>query len=246
MRAYLSPVSESDEVRRIVVESSVGIFRRVEDAAVVVSTGDDVVDLGVADQSVSRLRPEGPPVVLEPTANGVAVRNDGSTNPVSVRTGIGEHTLARGESTLVDSHCTITVGGRRGTALHLTLERDDRLTLGEYVDHDGLNLGRSGAVLGGVPVSSYVPAVVELLLKAREEGTSECLKYTHELRTVLSEHPIESGEYDDLCNEVDDIEGRLELRLELSMGDELDPEYHARIDRAAHRVVRLYTREVAV
>jgi hypothetical protein len=244
MRAYLSPVTDSDEVRRIVVESPVGIFRRAEDSAVVVSTGDDVVELGVADQSVSRIRPDGPPVTLEPTTNGIAVRNDGSTNPVTVRTGIGEHTLERGDSTLVDSHCTITVGGERGTALHLTLERDDRLTLGDYVDDAGLNLGQSGSVLGGVPVSAYVPMVVELLLKARAEGTSECLKYTHELRTVLAEHPLDSGEYDDVCNEIDDIEGRLELNVELVKSDELDPEYHARLDRAAHRVVRLYTKEV--
>lgn len=243
MRAYLSPVSDSDEVRRVVIESPVGLFRRAEDAAVVVRVGDEEVDLGLSDQSVSRDRPEGPPVVLEPTRRGVSVRNEASTNPVHVRTGIGSHTLDRGESTLVDSHCTITVGGRRGTALHLTLEGDDDLSIDEYVEK--LNLGRSGSLLGGVPVSAYVPLVVELLLKARSEGTSECLKYTHELRTVLHEHPVESGEYDDLCNVVEDVEAGLERRLDLRMGDDLDPEWEARLDRVGARVTTLYSKGVA-
>ncbi|WP_372912766.1 hypothetical protein [Salinigranum sp.] len=244
MRAYLSPVSDSDEVRRIVVESPVGIFRRAEDSAVVVSMGEDVVELGIADQSVSRIRPDGPPVALEPTTSGVAVRNDGSTNPVYVRTGFDDHVLERGESTLVDSHCTITVGGQRGTALHLTIEGDDDLSIEEYVEK--LNLDRSGSLLGGVPVSAYVPLVVELLLKARAEGTSECLKYTHELRTVLREHPIENGEYDDLCHEVEHIETLLEQRIEVVKVDGLDPEHHARIDRIGRRVTRLYTKGMTV
>lgn len=242
MRAYLSPVNgDADQIRRVVVESAVRIYRSGYE--VVAEVDDQLIELGLSDVTVSGRKDGEAPVLFVPQGDGIDIRNVESRNPILVSTGIERYAIETGDHQTVVHDCTVTIGS---SEFRLLMERSEpgheTLSLDEF--KRDLRMDHDGALLSGVSVAEYVPLLTDLLLKARNESPSECLKYTSELRTFLLAYPVEDSEYAAVCEAVEGMHERLEVKATAAVlrGSALDEEWYDRIDRIVHRVQRLYAR----
>jgi hypothetical protein len=242
---YLSPLGSSNEDRHVLIESPVDVYRRGGDRyEVVAETDGQVIDLGIRDASVSRKKLGRAPVAFEPGEDGgVALHNDGSTNPLTVEYGVGVPpvTVPAGEEIVLADTCTVRIGFN--TRLKLEFGHDT-FGIEELVDsEDGVT--RDGAVVEGVSPAVFVrEAVDNLLYRARHGSPDDCLKSVRNLHAFLDEHPVSVGDYDDVRDELERLVTRLDA--ELSGPDPPDrpaPEWVEQFELVSEDIERMYGRE---
>ena len=109
MRGYLSVIdSDSGAVR---VDSRTEIFRALDERQTVLIRADgDETDLGVRDATVSRLKNDRPPIVLEPRRSCIEVHNRHNTNGVTVVCDDDRTELDEGQMMMIDDSSRIAVG----------------------------------------------------------------------------------------------------------------------------------------
>jgi hypothetical protein len=239
MKAYLAPIDDdAEDVRRVVIDDPVGIYRSGYD--VKVETGGQTIDLDVQDSAVSRKRDHGPPVVIVREGGSVTVRNVDSTNRVLVDDGRREHRVEKGESRRVTSDSRLTLG--TNTEIQVSFERSNTLSQSELEDELGLE--QEGALMSGVDPALYAQSLADNLLKACDESANECLQYANELQAFLIETPVDDGRHGDVSEDVERIVDRLQTKVETESlrGSGIDEQWRERIERTVHKVERLYAR----
>lgn len=246
MQAYLSPIgSDADDLRRIVIDDSIGVYRDGND--IVATVEDQTLDLGVRDPTVSRMKDGSPPIQFDLNDERVLVRNAGNTNGVTIDTGIRSMSVEPGSRCEVTQDCTIEAGFN--TELQLSIEKEeaeekrDTLTVEELQDKLGIEENRG--VISGVEPAAYVQSVTtNLRREAQREATNECLKFANELDDFVEQRPLEDDAYDEIQNELSAITNGLERKMtrDTLKGSGLDEEWQERIERVTHRVENMYAR----
>lgn len=135
MKGYLTPAS-GGRSGSVPVDGRTGIYRDPDRGQeVVVEREGEVSSLGVADATVSRKK-DGAPVVLEPRAECIEVRNRHNTNGVVIETDGHERELDSGFSARIRRDATLELGFN--AAVRLTVEREARE---EYVIEGDVQTG---------------------------------------------------------------------------------------------------------
>jgi hypothetical protein len=239
MNAYLAPIDdEADDVRRVVIDDPVGIYRSGYD--VMVETDDQTIDLDVQDSAVSRKREDRSPVLVERDGGSVTIRNVDSTNRVLVDDGRREHRVEKGESRRVTSDSRLTLG--TSTDIQVWFDRSNTLSQSDLEDELGLE--QDGALISGVDPALYAQSLTDNLTKACDESPNKCLQYANELHAFLMETPVDDERHADVSADVNRIIERLEAKVESGalQGSGIDDQWRNRIERTAHEIKRLYAR----
>lgn len=109
MTGYLSLADE--EEGRVALEGPVSVYRDPDrDDEVVAATEEREIPLGIADMTVSRTENGSAPVVVDPTTDGVAIRNAGNGDGVTVRVGNEERSVQEGGATRVSDDAIVEIG----------------------------------------------------------------------------------------------------------------------------------------
>jgi hypothetical protein len=246
MEAYLSPIgSDADDLRRIVIEDSIGVYRDGND--VVARIEDQTLDLGIRDPTVSRMKNGSPPVNFYLRNGQAVVENAGNTNGVTIDTGIRTISVDSGASRSLVQDCTIELGFN--TKLQLSIEKEDtterRNTLSVQELQEKLGIEEQDGVISGVDPAAHVRSVTtNLRREAQREATNECLKFANELDDFVEQRPVEDDAYDELQSELTKVVNGLErkLRRESLKGTGLDQEWQERIERVTQRIEDMYAR----
>ncbi len=120
---------------KVVVDSRVGVYRDPEQShGVYARKGGEPVHLGVSDGTVSRLKDEVPPVVIEPQESCIEVRNRRNSNGVTVRSDGSGAELSTGTVETVSNKTEIVIGYQ--TTLVMTVERESKINIEGSVDGD--------------------------------------------------------------------------------------------------------------
>jgi hypothetical protein len=118
-----------------VVDSRVEVYRDPEQShGVYARKGTEPVHLGVSDGTVSRLKDEVPPVVIEPQGSCIEVHNRRNSNGVTVRSDGGGAELSTGTVETVSNKAEIVIGYQ--TTLVMTVERESKINIKGSVDGD--------------------------------------------------------------------------------------------------------------
>jgi len=244
MQAYLSPIGgETEDLRRIVIEDSIGVYRDGTD--VVATVEDRTLDLGLSDPTVSRMKDGLAPIQFHLRGRQVVIRNAGNTNRLTVDTGVRSMSVEDGSSCEVMHDCTIKAGFN--TELQLSIERERvgkrRGTLSLQELQEKLGIEENRGVISGVNPAAHVKAVnTNLRREAQQGATNECLKFANELADFLEQRPVEDDAYDDLRSDLDKITDGLERKVtrDSLKGSGLDEEWQDLIERVSHRVEKMY------
>jgi len=126
MKGYLSVVdSDSGAIR---VDSRMEIFRALDGHQKVLIRADgNETDLGVRDATVSRLKNDRPPIVLEPRQSCIEVHNRRNTNGVTVVCNDDRTELDEGQMIMVDDSSKIGVGYQTEFWLRVEQEATTRI-----------------------------------------------------------------------------------------------------------------------
>ncbi len=120
---------------KVVVDSRVEVYRDPEQShGVYARKGSEPVHLGVSDGTVSRLKDEVPPVVIEPQGSCIEVHNRRNSNGVTVRSDGGGAELSTGTVETVSNKAEIVIGYQ--TTLVMTVERESKINIEGSVDGD--------------------------------------------------------------------------------------------------------------
>lgn len=246
MQAYLSPIgSDAEDLRRIVIEDSIGVYRDGND--VIAQVGNQTLDLGISDPTVSRAKDGSPPIEFDLSDGRVVVKNTGNTNGVTIDTGIRSISIEDGSAHEVTQDCTVEAGFN--TELQLSIENEEReekrdtLTVDEL--QDKLGIEEEHGVISGVEPAAYVQSVTtNLRREAQREDTNECLKFANELGDFVEQRPVDDDAYDAIRSELNAITNGLERKVtqDTLKGSGLDEEWQDRIERVTHRVENMYAR----
>ena len=120
---------------KVVVDSRVEVYRDPKQShGVYARKGSEPVHLGVSDGTVSRLKDEVPPVVIEPQGSCIEVHNRRNSNGVTVRSDGGGAELSTGTVETVSNKAEIVIGYQ--TTLVMTVERESKINIKGSVDGD--------------------------------------------------------------------------------------------------------------
>jgi len=120
---------------KVVVDSRVEVYRDPERShGVYARKGGEPVHLGVSDGTVSRLKDEVSPVVIEPRESCIEVRNRRNSNGVTVRSDGGGAELSTGTVETVSNKTEIVIGYQ--TTLVMTVDRESKINIEGSVDGD--------------------------------------------------------------------------------------------------------------
>lgn len=244
-KGYLSPLDSPNEGEHIIIESSVEVYRRDDDRhEVVAETDGQIVSLGIRDATVSRKNDGPAPVVFEPIGPGrVTLHNNGTTNPVTVDHGVGIEptTIQNGDAEMLTDTCMVTIG--YNTKLKLGF-RHDTVDVEELVSSQS-NVTRDGAVVKGVPPALYVrEATNNLLNQAKHGSRADCLKTARNLHGFVDEHPVSASDYDQVCDQLEELVTRLDATLSGSSRHKWpDSEWIEQFELVSDRLGRLYSRD---
>lgn len=169
MKVYVSP--EGGSAGEVPLASRAAVYRDPDRGQeVAIETDGRVTHLGVADATVSRRKGGEAPVVIEPRAESVVVRNEGNANGVVVHTEGDQTDVEEGFGVRVRRDAVVEVGYQ--TSLQVTVEREARE---EYVIEGGVDA--DGDVVMGdqttVDDSTTVEDVVAKDLDVSGEGSAE-------------------------------------------------------------------------
>lgn len=223
MNRYVLPTDADD--RRVQISDPVGIYR-VGDGSytIVAETADGLVDLGVKDATVSRKTGDRVPVELAPTSRGITVRNNASTNPVTLRTNLTEQQLSTGETATVVDDCRIEVG--IGVELQATVEDKN---------------GSPSTAAGAVTPTRHANLLADQLRTASTQSVTDTRQAVSELNSFLTAHPLDNTEYDRLCEKLQQIATRLEAKSTgIHQTETLDAEWQRELELVSDRIERLY------
>ena len=248
MKRYLTPrqnPSSAETVRRVLIESPVGVYRRDgRDNEVVVETDRRTIDLGITDSAVSRKKGDEWPIEIAPDERGLSIHNRGSSNPIQVlqpeQLAIGE-----GETVVVTGDCTILVGITAELRATVVGQRDT-FTGSEL--EEKLNFQRDGEKMEGVSPASHARMTATALRKASDESILECRKVLTEMRNFVAEYPVDDPDYEQVKERVEEsiewIEWSEEVRSDSDfyVGGELDEKGKMELDLVAERVEGMYAR----
>lgn len=166
MKGYLSPAD--DESRTVSIDGRVSLYRDPDRGQeVVVETARGVTSLGVADVTVSRKKGDRGPVVIEPQAECIEVRNEGNANGVVVDPAGEGREVEEGFSARLSRDTRLKLGYQ--TEVELTVEREARE---EYVIQGDLDAD-GDVTIGGDKVDdrTVVEDVVAKDLNVGDDGS---------------------------------------------------------------------------
>jgi hypothetical protein len=246
MEAYLSPIgSDADDLRRIVIEDSIGVYRDGND--IVATVEGQSLDLGIRDPTVSRRKDGSSPVQFFLQNGQAVIKNAGNTNGVTIDTGIRTISVDSGATRSLVQDCTVEIGFN--TKLQLSIEKEDatdrRNTLSVQELQEKLGIEEQDGVISGVDPAAHVRSVTtNLRREAQREATNECLKFANELDDFVEQRPTKDDAYDEIQSELSKIVNGLErkLRRESLKGTGLDAEWQERIERVTQRIENMYAR----
>jgi len=240
MEATITVVKPAaDDVKKIVLRDTLGVYR--EDYDIYADVDGDRVSLDVMDATVSRKRGGECPIVFELDQRGVLVQNRCNSNPVTVRTGLGSHELGQGHGERVSEACTVEIG--LNTTLRISIHDSETNTL-SIEELEELGLTQQGPVVQGPSLASHAQLLADNFRHKYSESVQECLALARELCTFVESHPCEDPAYEEVRDELTSIRDHLEMKANSSAlrNTDLDAEWEDRIDSAALRVERLYSR----
>lgn len=111
---------------KVVVDSRVEIYRDPEQSHGVYARKEgEATHLGVRDGTVSRLRDETPPIVIEPYESYIEVYNRRNSNDITVQSDGGCTKLTTGNAETVSSDTEIEIGYQ--TTLVMTAEKETKV-----------------------------------------------------------------------------------------------------------------------
>lgn len=246
MEAYLSPIgSDADDLRRIVIEDSIGVYRDGND--VVATVKGEPLNLGIRDPTVSRIKNGSPPVRFYLRDGDAVVENAGNTNGVTIDTGVRTISVESGATRSLAQDCTIEIGFN--TKLQLSIEKEEvterRNTLSIQELQEKLGIEEQGGVISGVDPAAHVQSVTtNLRREARREETNECLKFANELADFVEQRPVEDDAYDEVQSELGKVVNGLERKLTRRSlkGTGLDEKWQNRIEHVTERIENMYAR----
>lgn len=238
----LSSVESNREDEHIIIEAPVEVYRRDGDRhEVVAETEGTVIRLGIKDASVSRKKGRLAPIVFEPQPDGhVVLQNNGSTNPITVKHGVGAEasTVRSGESETLADTCTVEIGFNTRLKLGFTHDTIDVEELANATP----TVERDGPVVTGVQPAMYVREATDNLLKQAKHGSvASCLKFARKLHVFVDEHPVSVGEYDEVRDRLRQLADQLRTRAaDPSENEWPDTAFIERVELLAGQLVRLY------
>lgn len=199
---YLTSMGNSAALNPIPVpdDGVIGLYRRDDDSDEICARVEgELVELGICDGSVSRMRAEGAPVRLSRDDEAVCVHNIDNASPLTIMSpgSHREQKLERGEQTQVNRDCTVDIGYTAKLVLSRELDR-----------HTGQEetVGR-----GNMSVTAYVPVHCNNLRMLGEYETRPAIQScAKNLLDVLDDHPRDVTGYqkhrDELATFIDQFE----------------------------------------
>ena len=204
MKAYLSVIGA--DAGAVPVEDRVEIYRDPGDTErILAMTPEKAYELGVKDITVSRLKNETPPVVVEARHSSIEIRNENNTNGVEVNKQDGIKDLSEGRILTISDTAVISLGYQ--TEIRIAVEREaktefniDGSVEGDVVGGDQTNIDRSTNVVDSVVNRSDISG----------EGDGETVEDSVVNRSSVSEresgeqvHDDDSGDTQNRCDKHD-------------------------------------------